>query len=261
MGSDGEFEGTEVTQCQILPAHTGDGEIIDDGNDLRAALKAIQADLAPCGGQAAERLLAVLRARTKARAQDAESAALTSASYAVWLGDYPFEIAEKVCEDWARNNVFWPAWADLQRTLDRLAAPKLAIRKALNDALKPPAAKLYLGKPPEETRSDRMTHSMNAYLRHGLTFKAAEVEKKRAREENRPVEEWASHVAPAPAPPSNAQAWNAKPFDIPKELQIVAMRHQAKTLRMQGHIKMADYHDREADKLDGRQIKPEEHPA
>lgn len=200
VGSDGQFEGVKITGCS-LRRHDADGVVLESPEEaLRAGLRAIQNILRPCGPDHAMRALAMLRARTKARAQDEGSDAVTAVAYADWLAEYPTDTATEACEYWARGNTWWPSWAELQRVADRMVAPRLAIRKALQDALSPPPGVLYLGKPAPETRAERMRNSINAYLRHASPHKAARVERNLAAEEKREPEEWARDVA---EPPTN----------------------------------------------------------
>jgi hypothetical protein len=127
VGSDGQFDGVKVTGCKLLHGATP--------ADLSAAVSAVDAQCRPCGPDFALKQLALLRARTKSRADD--SGALTAAAYADWLAEYPADVAQRACEEWARGMVFWPAWADLQKICDRLVSKRLAIRKALQHAAVP----------------------------------------------------------------------------------------------------------------------------
>lgn len=181
MGSDGQFDGVQVTGCQISPKATA--------NDIRAALMLINEQCRPCGPDFAMEQLAFLRARTKARAD--MDGKLTSVAYTDWLAEYPTDAARAACEEWARGMVFWPAWADLQRICDRLVSKRLVLRKALQKALEPAPAALYLGKPLPETREERLRSSIDSFLRHNMPARAARVERELAAEERRDPEEWA----------------------------------------------------------------------
>lgn len=180
LGSDGQFEGTQVSGCTITSNAADDPHRRDAV--LREALASLQSALRPCGGETAVKLLALLRHRTKARVEDGNEGAMTAAAYGDWLAQYPADIASAACEEWARGNTWWPAWAELQKALDKLAAPRLAIRKALQDALAPKAGVLCLGKPAEETRAQRMRATINAYLRTDKVFDASRVERSLAGE-------------------------------------------------------------------------------
>lgn len=190
-GSDGQFEGVRVTGCTLA---RGAGEA-----DIRAALQAINQQCRPCGTDFAIRQLALLRARTKFRADVNGTVAL--AAYADWLAQYPADAAAAACEEWARGMVFWPAWADLQRICDRLVSKRLTLRAALQKALEPAKGEVYLGEPKPETREERLTASINAFLRHGMPARAANAERQFAREQGREPEAWATVDAPPPSAP------------------------------------------------------------
>ena len=183
-GSDGQFDGVKVTRCTI--ARDAPEEVIRDG------LAAIYAQLRPCGGEFAVQQLALLKARTKSR-PDADQA-LTAAAYGDWLAEYPADVAKAACEEWARGMVFWPAWADLQRICDRLVSKRIAIRRALQAALEPKVNQIYLGKRAPETRAQRLQASRDAWLKHGVTDRAARIELMLAKETGRAPEEWAKPV-------------------------------------------------------------------
>lgn len=204
LGSDGQFEGVKVTDCKIVPAVDADGVVDDSTDGFVDALSRIQQALRPCGGTEAIKMLALLRVRTKARAQGQDEDTLTAAAYADWLAQYPADIANAACEDWARGNVFWPAWVELQRVADKLVAPRLSIRKALQAALEPKKGALYLGKPKTETRAERLLGTKTAYLRHNRMREAGRSERELAAEEGRPVEDWAREEIPQPAPEPKA---------------------------------------------------------
>ncbi len=190
-GSDGQFEGVKVTGCSI--ARTA------SAGDIRLALQAINQQCRPCGPDFALQQLALLRARTKARAD--ESGHVTAAAYADWLAEFPADVAHAACEEWARGMVFWPAWAELQRICDRLVSKRIALRKALHKALEPAKGELFLGKPKPESREERLQASIHAFLRHGMPSRAANVERHLAKEQGREPEAWAMFDEPPPDAP------------------------------------------------------------
>ncbi len=201
-GSDGQFDGVAVTGCTIRPGATHE--------DVRAALAALGEQCRPCGTDFAIQQLTFLRARTKSRPD--MDPTITAAAYGDWLADYPKDVAERACEEWARGMSFWPAWADLQRICDRLVSERLALRRALQRALEPAPKALYLGKPKPETRVERLRATINAYLRHSMPHKAAGVERTLASEEGREPEEWARTLPAEPA---------AQPIDRPEPAPFV----------------------------------------
>ena len=232
MGCDGQFDGVIVTGCKILPAVDADGVIGDDAEFLRSALSRVHEALRPCGPVQAMQFLRLLKARTKARSLDQADEAISAAAYADWLANYPADVAQEACEYWARGNTWWPSWAELQAILDRRAAPRLAIRKALQEATNPKAAPLYLGKPMPETRPERLKASIASWLRHGKPFRAARIERELAAEEGREPEEWAkeaqeplaTYVEPPPFVPGNG------PSD--KRAAYLAEQFRAKQARL-----------------------------
>jgi hypothetical protein len=125
VGSDGQFDGVRVTGCRIRLGASSE--------DLRAALSIVGDQCRPCGSDFALQQLALMRARTKARAD--MDGAVTAAAYADWLAEYPPDVARQACEEWARGMVFWPAWAELQRICDRLISARLELRRELRRVL------------------------------------------------------------------------------------------------------------------------------
>lgn len=227
-GSDGQFEGTTVTGCKIA-ANTPEGLV-------REGLAAIHQQCQPCGGNFALTQLRLLKARTKSR-PDADQT-LTAAAYGDWLAEYPADVAQAACEEWARGMVFWPAWADLQRICDRLVSKRVAIRRALQLALEPKKAPLFLGKRKPETREERLTASMNTFLRYNMPERAANVERVRAQETGRPVEDWAKDVPLAPKPPREVVPdlpVTQSMLDMKAILAQRAIEHRREFMKARGH--------------------------
>ncbi len=177
-----------VSGCELRPGATA--------ADIRAGLLLVSEQCRPCGPDFAAQQLALLRARTKARAD--QDGKLTAVAYIDWLAEFPADVARAACEEWARGMVFWPAWADLQRICDRLVSKRLALRMALQKALEPAPAELYLGQPLPETRVQRLRSSIDAMLRHNMPARAARVERELALEEGRQPEEWAREMTAEP---------------------------------------------------------------
>ena len=94
LGSDGQFEGVQVSGCKITTNAADNPERRDAV--LREALASLQSALRPCGGETAVKALALLRSRTKARSEDAAGTALTAA--ACW----GFARAARRSARWAR---------------------------------------------------------------------------------------------------------------------------------------------------------------
>lgn len=175
--------------------------------DVRAALAALSAYFRPCGAKFAGEQLALLRARTKMRAD--QDGKLLAVAYIDWLAEFPADVAKAACEELARSNVFFPAWAEVEAACGRLMTERKTLRKALEDALKPQSGNaLYLGKPLPETRADRLKTIRDAWARNGNPNRSARAERELAALEGREPEEWARNMpeeepraAPAEAPP------------------------------------------------------------
>lgn len=205
-----------VSGCQIRPGATA--------ADIRAGLMLVNEQCRPCGADFAAQQLALLRARTKSRAdQDGQ---LTAAAYTDWLAEFPKDVARLACEEWARGMVFWPAWADLQRICDRMISKRLALRAALQKALEPTPAALYLGKPLPETREQRLRSSIDSFLRHNMPARAARVERELAQEEGREPEEWA--LVTTNPQQDKPERLPFKPLDTPTARRCAELAAQAR---------------------------------
>lgn len=184
LASDGQYEGSTVVACHIEP---GASEA-----DVRAALKVVADWCRPCGGEFAAQQLGLLRTRTKMRAD--QDGKLLAAAYVDWLAPYPADVAKGACEQWARTEKFFPAWAELQVALDRMMAKRLMLRKALAAILEPKAGALYLGKPKPESREDRLRAIRDAHARVGNAHRSARAERDLAALEGREPEDWARNL-------------------------------------------------------------------
>lgn len=224
LASDGQFEGVKVSGCVIDPKATE--------TDIRAALRAVNEQCRPCGGDFATKQLARLRALTKMRAdQDGQ---LLVFAYADMLADFPADVVRDACTEWAKGNPFFPAWSDLQRICDRLCSQRIALRKALAAALEPKPAALYLGKPAPETREDRLRAIRDAYARIGNSHKSAKVERELAAAEGREPEEWARDM---PDDEPRAAPAEAPPFEPKNDAKTQRMRELAAKWRAEEEAK------------------------
>lgn len=184
-GSDGQFDGTQITGCHIRPGATI--------ADIRAGLAAINEQFRPCGGRFAGEQLALLRARTKMRAD--QDGKLLAVAYIDWLAPYPADVAQAACEEWARGHVFFPAWSELEAICIRRMAKRKALRKALSEALEPSSPNaLYLGRPKPESREERLKTIRDAWLRNANPNRAARAERELAEIEEREPEAWAVNL-------------------------------------------------------------------
>ena len=109
----------QITGCHIRPGATE--------ADIRAGLAVLNEQFRPCGGRYAGEQLALLRARTKMRAD--QDGKLMAVAYIDWLAPYPADVAKAACEEWARGHVFFPAWTELEAICLRLMAKRKALRK------------------------------------------------------------------------------------------------------------------------------------
>lgn len=156
-------------------------------------------------------------------------------AYADLLAKFPADVVKDACTEWASGNTFFPAWADLQRICDRMCSKRIALRKALSDALQPKAAPaLYLGKPLPETREQRLKTIRDAYARIGQTHRSARAERELAALEGREPEEWARNLPEAE--PQAAPA-AAPPFEPKNDAQTNRLRQLAAEFRAREEAK------------------------
>ena len=185
IASDGQFDGVQITGCHIRPGATE--------ADIRAGLAVLNEQFRPCGGRYAGEQLALLRARTKMRAD--QDGKLMAVAYIDWLAPYPADVAKAACEEWARGHVFFPAWTELEAICLRLMAKRKALRKALSDALEPSSPNaLYLGRPKPESREERLRTIRDAWLKNANPNRAARAERELASLEEREPEAWAENL-------------------------------------------------------------------
>lgn len=209
-----------MTGCRIRP---GASEA-----DIRAGLAAINEQFRPCGGRYAGEQLALLRARTKMRAD--QDGKLLAVAYIDWLAPFPADVAKGACEEWARGHVFFPAWAELEAICVRLMAERKALRKALSDLLQPrdkPA--VYLGRQIPETREQRLRAIRDSYSRIGNPHRSARAERELAELEGREPEAWAVNL-PEDQPQAPVESAPFVPGDDAKtqRLRDLAAKFRAK---------------------------------
>ncbi len=99
--------------------------------DVRAGLAVLEAIDRPCPLPIAEKAIATLRVRTKARAGDAADTALMLAIFSEDVGDYPPDVVVDGCKGWARSEKWFPAWAELKDYLDRRVKRRRLMAEAL----------------------------------------------------------------------------------------------------------------------------------
>ena len=223
-GSDGQFEGVQITGCYIRPGTTV--------ADVRAALAALNEYFRPCGGRYAGEQLALLRARTKMRAD--QDGKLMAVAYIDWLAPFPADVAKAACEEWARSNVFFPAWAELEAALTRLMAERKSLRAALSKTLEPQSGNaLYLGKPKPETVEERLKTIRDSWARHGNPHRAAKIERELAALEGREPEPWARNL-PEDQPAAPVER---APFEPKNDARTAHLRQLAAEFRAREEAK------------------------
>jgi hypothetical protein len=109
--------------------------------DLPAALKVINASLAPASIEAIEEWLAILSVKTVQRTDTAGRVELMVSTYAAHLREYPADVVRHVLAGWAGK--WWPTWGELVERLDEHTDHRLMIRDhiaGLIGANNPPSA-------------------------------------------------------------------------------------------------------------------------
>ena len=101
--------------------------------DLPAALKVINASLAPASVETLEEWLAILSVKTIQRTDSAGRAELTVSTYAAHLREYPADVVRHVLAGWSGK--WWPTWGELVERLDEHTDHRLMIRDHLADLL------------------------------------------------------------------------------------------------------------------------------
>jgi hypothetical protein len=123
------------------------------------------------------------------------------------LQDYPADVIDQACANWAIGSKWWPTWFDLKRECDLLCMRRLAEAKALAEAIDA------LGKPKpvtiahrEETPEERLIALIAICRKHGRDESAAKAEIALAKLQDRDPEPWALAVKPKPVP-SQPSTW------------------------------------------------------
>lgn len=186
FGDDGQFDGAVVEAAQLVGQH--------DEATLRRALEACREQCRPGGHRVAAEALTILERKTVGAKQGEDDQKLRGAAYANDLAQYPADVIRLACQRWADSSRWWPAWADLKRECDRLAAKRIAEHCALEQALArltaPPRPQLAAPKP-LPTLQDRLRTSVVLRRQAGDTRTAARHEVELARVEKREPEQWA----------------------------------------------------------------------
>lgn len=99
--------------------------------DLPAALRVINASLAPASVHQIEEWLAVLSVKTVPRVDSVGRTELMVSTYAGHLREYPADVVRYVLSSWSSK--WWPTWGELAERLDELTDQRLMIRDHLRD--------------------------------------------------------------------------------------------------------------------------------
>jgi hypothetical protein len=186
FGADGQFDGA-VVDAAVLTGQHAEGTI-------RRALETCRNQCRPGGHRVAAEALTILERRTVGAKQNEADQELRGAAYANDLAQYPADVIQVACQRWADSSRWWPAWADLKRECDRLAAKRIAEHRALEEALRrlsTPARPQLAAPAPLATLQERLRTSVLLRRQAGDTRTAAHFEVKLAKAQNRPVKKWA----------------------------------------------------------------------
>lgn len=186
FGADGQFDGAVVDAAVLTGEH--------DEASIRRALEVCRDQCRPGGHEVAAQELTLLERKTVGAKQGDDDQRLRGAAYANDLAQYPADVIRAACQRCADSSRWWPAWADLKRECDRLAAKRIAEHKALTGALRrmqTPARPQLEAPKPLPTLHERLRKSVLLRRQAGDDATAARHEVKLAEVEKRPVEQWA----------------------------------------------------------------------
>ena len=200
-GPDGQFDGVVIDGAQLSGSH--------DERSIRTAILALEQACRPGGMECATMALSKLRSMTARRTEGEADQHFTGQSYAEAMAHYPRDVIEDACRRWADDSRWWPAWADLKRECDRLAAKRLAEHRALTEALRKvatPVRPQLEAQKPLPTLQERLRTSVVLRRQAGDDRTAAQFEVKLAKAENRPVAQWAQDAIAAQIAEQRAKA-------------------------------------------------------
>jgi len=126
MGNDGQFE-SRLAGCAILAGASK--------ADVKVAEAMILAACAPAPPETAARELTRLKAMTKARATGDIDTRMQAAAYTEELARYPADVIVSACRYWSSVETWWPSWAELKDLLDFRLRKRLALARALREAI------------------------------------------------------------------------------------------------------------------------------
>jgi hypothetical protein len=109
----------------LVSGYQVDGEVTEE-------MKAFVRNAAlPLTAQEVVEELSMLAALTKRRNTDDADTAILIRAYAEKLSEYPADVVKYVLASTARNNVFFPAWAELYEDLEFWGRRRLRLRDAV----------------------------------------------------------------------------------------------------------------------------------
>lgn len=110
---------------------------IDGGEpDWEAALQASADSFAPADPDDLIAALAEMSVLVAARDQSEFAGQLTLRAYARRLSEWPADIAAAALREWPDQSKWWPAWLELRELMEPMIAPRRAIFRALEAAVR-----------------------------------------------------------------------------------------------------------------------------
>lgn len=186
FGADGQFDGAVADTAVLTGEH--------DEASVRRALEICRDQCRPGGHEIAAQELTLLERKTVGAKQGDDDQRLRGVAYANDLAQYPADVIRAACRRWADCSRWWPAWADLKRECDRLAAKRIAEHGAIEDALRrltTPARPQIEAQKPLPTLQERLRTAVTLRRQALDDRTAARYEVQLAGIEKRPPEKWA----------------------------------------------------------------------
>ena len=98
-----------------------------------AALRLVEAAMAPADKMTIAREVTRLRAMTKAKAEQEDDLKVLAALYSEDLRAYPTDVVVSVIRKWINREKWWPAWSELKAMLDEALRYRSALLKTLEE--------------------------------------------------------------------------------------------------------------------------------
>lgn len=100
--------------------------------EVGTALDILRGTNAPCPADIAEKAIMALRIRTKAKAEQGDDLKAVVAIYSESAAEYPADVVVTACKEWAADNTFFPAWAELRALLEKHVERRRAMIRVLS---------------------------------------------------------------------------------------------------------------------------------